>query len=99
MALQDLIFTKEEEGVYVSSPVQLKDNIGIHIELPKATNNMVSGNTVSIFQSMTDTEYALTSFNNYVGNVFDRVLTGALTGMYIKIQCNQMPLVAKILIP
>ena len=97
MALQDLNFTEQEEGVYESAPFQLNDDCGIHIEMPPAPEGSFRGNSVQVFQSMTDTLYSSVDFSSYISTVYDKALTGVIPGMYIKIVCSQMPTMAKIL--
>lgn len=50
MALTDLTFSKQGEA-YVSDPVQLQSDAGLHLEFASEDKN----NVVSLFQSMTNT--------------------------------------------
>ena len=52
MALTDLTFSKQGEA-YVSDPVQLQSDAGLHLEFASEDKN----NGVSLFQSMTNGNY------------------------------------------
>lgn len=93
MALTDLTFSKHGEA-YVSDPVQLQSDAGLHLEFASEDKN----NVVSLFQSMTNTNYVPFGSYNYVGSTMDVAITGVILGMYIKVQAISQPTLAKILV-
>lgn len=92
MALTDLTFSKQGEA-YVSDPVQLQSDAGLHLEFASQDNN-----GVALFQSMTNGNYVPFGSYNYVGNTMDVAITGVIPGMYIKVQSISQPTLAKILV-
>ena len=66
MALTDLTFSKQGEA-YVSDPVQLQSDAGLHLEFASEYKN----NGVALFQSMTNTNYVPFGSYNYVGSTID----------------------------
>lgn len=93
MALTDLTFSKHGEA-YVSDPVQLQSDAGLHLEFTSEDKN----NRFALFQSMTNTNYVPFGSYNYVGSTIDVAITGVIPGMYIKVQCISQPTLAKILV-
>lgn len=93
MALTDLTFSKHGED-YVSDPVQLQSDAGLHLEFASEDKN----NVVSLFQSMTNTNYVPFGSYNYMGSTMDVAITGVIPGMYIKVQSISQPTLAKILV-
>ena len=93
MALTDLTFSKQGE-LYVSDPVQLQSDAGLHLEFTSEDNN----NRFALFQSMTNTNYVPFGSYNYVGSTIDVAITGVIPGMYIKVQSISQPTLAKILV-
>lgn len=94
MAIIDLTF-KNNGTRYESDPVQIntESNIGLHLEHDSKIGEVVlkqrmSGNNFAAFKS----EY-------YNSGVYDTAITGVVKGMYIKIICENNPVVAQILIP
>ncbi len=93
MALTDLTFSKHGEA-YVSDPVQLQSDAGLHLEFTSEDKN----NRFALFQSMTNTNYVPFGSYNYVGSTIDVAITGVIPGMYIKVQSISQPTLAKILV-
>lgn len=93
MALTDLTFSKQGEA-YVSDPVQLQSDAGLHLEFASEDKN----NVVSLFQSMMNGNYVPFWIINYVGSTMDVAITGVIPGMYIKVQSISQPTLAKILV-
>ena len=93
MALTDLTFSKQGEA-YVSDPVQLKSDAGLHLEFASEDKN----NVVSLFQSMMNGNYVPFGSYNYVGSTMDVAITGVIPRMYIKVQSISQPTLAKILV-
>lgn len=93
MALTDLTFSKHGEA-YVSDPVQLQSDAGLHLEFASEDKN----NGVALFQSMTNTNYVPFGSYNYVGSTIDVAIIGVIPGMYIKVQSISQPTLAKILV-
>lgn len=93
MALTDLTFSKQGEA-YVSDPVQLQSDAGLHLEFTSEDKN----NRFALFQSMTNTNYVPFGSYNYVGSTIDVAITGVILGMYIKVQAISQPTLAKILV-
>ena len=93
MALTDLTFSKHGEA-YVSDPVQLQSDAGLHLEFTSEDKN----NRFALFQSMTNTNYVPFGSYNYVGSTIDVAITGVFPGMYIKVQSISQPTLAKILV-
>lgn len=94
MALTDLTFSKQGEA-YVCDPVQLQSDAGLHLEFASEDKER---NGVSLFQSMTNTNYVPFGSYNYVGSTIDVAITGVIPGMYIKVQSISQPTLAKILV-
>lgn len=93
MALTDLTFSKHGEA-YVSDPVQLQSDAGLHLEFTSEDKN----NRFALFQSMTNTNYVPFGSYNYVGSTIDVAITGVIPGMYIKVYSISQPTLAKILV-
>lgn len=98
MALTDLTFSKHGEA-YISDPVQLQSDAGLHLEFASEDKN----NGVTLFQSMTNGNYVPFGSYNYVGSTMDVAITGVIPGMYIKVQSIKVqsisqPTLAKILV-
>ena len=93
MALTDLTFSKQGEA-YVSDPVQLQSDAGLHLEFTSEDKN----NRFALFQSMTNTNYVPFGSYNYVGSTIDVAITGVIPGMYIKVKSISQPTLAKILV-
>ena len=93
MALTNLTFSKHGEA-YVSDPVQLQSDAGLHLEFTSEDKN----NRFALFQSMTNTNYVPFGSYNYVGSTIDVAITGVIPGMYIKVQSISQPTLAKILV-
>lgn len=93
MALTDLTFSKHGEA-YVSDPVQLQSDAGLHLEFTSEDKN----NRFALFQSMTNTNYVPFGSYNNVGSTIDVAITGVIPGMYIKVQSISQPTLAKILV-
>ena len=90
MALQDLTFNKED-GKYTCS-VQLSGDVGIHLEYSEKPVRL------AIYQSMTGDNYAPIFATYDLGSIFDRTIVGVLPGMYLNIESETQPAVAKMLV-
>ena len=92
MATTDLTF--EHNGVrYESQPVQLNGNVGIHLEHSDkigfvGLSQRMGGSTFSSFKS-----------DYYIGGTYDIAITGVIKGMFIKVECDNKPDMAQILVP
>ncbi|MFK2438131.1 hypothetical protein ACIXRX_21475 [Bacteroides fragilis] len=93
MALTNLTFSKHGEA-YVSDPVQLQSDAGLHLEFTSEDKN----NRCALFQSMTNVNYVPFGSYNNVGSTIDVAITGVIPGMYIKVQSISQPTLAKILV-
>ena len=91
--LKDLIFTLQDEK-YVSEPVQLPSDAGLHLEFEP----VLRGNCVELEQSMTGDKYYNFKTEYSPGAVYDLVIAGVIPVMYIRVKTALQPIVAKILV-
>lgn len=91
--MKDIIF-QNENGCWVSEAVQLTGNqIVIHLEFPESSKHR----GVSLSQSITGDKFAPFCSESYVSSVWEKNITGGISGQYIKIRCTVEPIIAKYL--
>ena len=91
--LKDLTFALQDEK-YVSEPVQLPSDAGLHLEFEP----VLRGNCVELEQSMTGDKYYNFKTEYSPGAVYDLVIACVIPGMYIRVKTALQPIVAKILV-
>lgn len=91
--LKDLTFTLQDEK-YVSDPVQLPSDAGLHLEFEP----VLHGNCVNLEQSITGDKYYNFKTEFGPGAIYDLAISGVVPGMYIRIKTVLQPTVAKILV-
>lgn len=91
--LKDLTFTLQDEK-YVSDPVQLPSDAGLHLEFEP----VLHGNCVNLEQSMTGDKYYNFKTEFGPGAIYDLAISDVVPGMYIRIKTVLQPTVAKILV-
>lgn len=92
--LKNLNFEKQG-GMYVSDPVQLKSDAGLHLEF---AHQPFAGD-IRLLQSMTGSGFSLFGGDKeHMGDVYDAAITGVVPDMFVCVHSSRKPVVSQILV-
>lgn len=92
--LKNLNF-KKQGGMYVSDPIQLKSDAGLHLEF---AHQPFAGD-IRLLQSMTGSGFSCFWRDKaHPGDVCDMAITGVVPGMFVCVHSSKRPVVSQILV-
>ncbi|KAB5385382.1 hypothetical protein [Bacteroides fragilis] len=92
--LKSLNFKKQGDA-YISDPVQLTSDAGLHLEFPYSP----APSDIRLLQSMTGGGYVcFKEDKNFLGDSYDTAITGVIPGMFVKVCCSRYPVSCQILV-
>lgn len=92
--LKSLNFKKQGDA-YISDPVQLTSDAGLHLEF----SHSPAPSDIRLSQSMTGGGYVcFKEDKNFLGDSYDTAITGVISGMFVRVWCSKRPVSGQILI-
>ena len=92
--LKSLNFKKQGDA-YISDPVQLTSDAGLHLEF----SHSPAPSDIRLFQSMTGGGYVcFKEDKTFLGDSYDMAITGVIPGMFVKVCCSRYPVSCQILV-
>lgn len=92
--LKSLNFKKQGD-TYISDPVQLTSDAGLHLEFSHSS----APSDIRLLQSMTGTGYVcFKEDKNFLGDSYDTAITGVIPGMFVRVCCGKYPVSCQILV-
>ncbi|MCE9294745.1 hypothetical protein K0G63_02000 [Bacteroides fragilis] len=92
--LKSLNFKKQGD-TYISDPVQLTSDAGLHLEF----SHSPAPSDIRLSQSMTGGGYVCFKEEScYLGDSYDIAITGVISGMFMRVCCSKKPISCQILV-
>ncbi|UVP45282.1 hypothetical protein NXX41_14725 [Bacteroides fragilis] len=92
--LKSLNFKKQGD-TYISAPVQLTSDAGLHLEFSHSS----VPSDIRLSQSMTGGGYVCFKEEScYLGDSYDIAIAGVIPGMFVRVCCSKRPVSCQILV-